>query len=74
MVESFVLTPQCTKFLAERSGHPMAAASQTAESVVQSEMAFPSKTVRPPESFGWALLSIGSVLVLHALSMKKPGG
>ena len=30
-------------------------------------------TLKPPSWLGWALLSCGSVLVLHSLAMKKPG-
>jgi hypothetical protein len=31
-------------------------------------------TLAPPNWLGWALMSCGSVLVLHSLAMKKPGG
>ena len=30
-------------------------------------------TVRPPDWLGWALLSVGSVFILHSLAMRKPG-
>jgi hypothetical protein len=30
--------------------------------------------LKPPKSLGWALVSVGSVLILHSLSLKKPGG
>lgn len=72
MVDSLVLTPELTRFLAEQTGHPVATASQTMHSLVGVEGPAPPKTVRPPEWFGWALLSIGSVLILHSLSMRKP--
>ena len=32
------------------------------------------KVVQPPQWLGYALLSVGSVLVLHSLAMPKPGG
>lgn len=32
------------------------------------------RSFRPPRFIGWALLSVGGVLVLHSLAMKKPGG
>ena len=72
MVDSLVLTPELTQFLAEQRGHPVATASQTMHTFVGAEAPVAPKTVRPPEWFGWALLSIGSVLILHSLSMKKP--
>ncbi len=73
MVDSFVLTPEFTKMLAERSGHPVAAASNMMEAMLGRDSQVPPKTVRPPEWLGWSLLSIGSVLMLHSMAMKKPG-
>jgi hypothetical protein len=34
----------------------------------------PRKVVNPPPWLGLALISVGSVLVLHSLAMPKPGG
>jgi hypothetical protein len=34
----------------------------------------PPKTIVPPDWLGWALASVGSVLILNSLLMKKPGG
>jgi hypothetical protein len=31
------------------------------------------REIKPPKWIGYSLLSVGGVLVLHALSMKKPG-
>ncbi|MBN1909105.1 MAG: hypothetical protein JW818_05145 [Pirellulales bacterium] len=73
MVDSFVLTPTCTKILAERTGHPMAAAIDTVDALTPStETVAPAKKVIPPEWLGWSLLSIGSVLILHSMAMKRP--
>lgn len=73
LIDSIELTPEVTKFVAERTGRPVAAASQTVGSMFRAEPV-PPKTVRPPEWFGWALVSVGVVAILHALSMKGPGG
>jgi hypothetical protein len=73
-VDSFVLTPEATNVLADRAGHPIAAVNNMAQSVFNTEkplLPF-KKTLQPPEWLGWALMSIGAVLVLHALSMPKP--
>jgi hypothetical protein len=70
-IDSLVLTPELTKFLADHTGHPVAAAQQTMAAFMRAEPVAP-KTLRPPEWVGWSLISIGAVLVLHALSMKKP--
>lgn len=78
MVESYVLTPDATRFLAERSGNTSlaSAASSPGQVLAASTPAgtMLRKTVRPPEWLGWCLMSIGGVLVLHSLAMPKPGG
>ncbi len=72
LVYSYTITPEFTKILAERSGHPMAAASGSTEAVLSAETKFPAKTFQPPEWIGWALLSIGAVFILHSLAMPRP--
>lgn len=74
MIESYVLTESATKFLAQRSGKPAVQAS------TQLSQLFPAagppirKVIKPPDWIGWALISVGSVLILHSLSMKRPDG
>jgi hypothetical protein len=67
-VESFTLNQRTSKFLAERmnrsgDGPLLASIGPT-----------PLRTIQPPEWVGFALVSVGTVLVLHSLAMKKPGG
>jgi hypothetical protein len=71
MVESFDLTPEFTQFLAERTGHPLATVNAVTQTLTQSEKPIGKTTVRPPDWIGWSLISLGCVLVLHSLSMKK---
>jgi hypothetical protein len=75
-VDSFVLTPEFTNFLARRSGHPIAAVQAASQSIFQVEKPLITvrKAVRPPEWLGWCMMSVGAVLVLHSLAMRKPGG
>jgi hypothetical protein len=73
LVESAELTPEFTQFLAERTGHPLASVSAATQSLTQSDKPLVKKTVRPPDWLGWSLISLGSVLILHSLGMKKPG-
>ncbi len=73
LVETFVLTPEFTQFLAERTSHPMASVNATTQTLLQSDTPPAQKNWRPPEWLGWSLLSIGSVLILHSWAMKKPG-
>lgn len=72
MVSSYVLTDEATRFLAERSNKSSARATMV--SFTGDIGALPNKVINPPEWLGWCLMSVGSVLVLHSLAMKKPGG
>jgi hypothetical protein len=73
-IDNITLTAEFTQFLAERTGHKMAVVNNTVQTVFQTE-----QTITPPKNFvvpqwlGWSLTSLGSVLVLHSLAMKKPG-
>jgi hypothetical protein len=72
-VDTYVLTPKCTRLLADKTGHPMAAAIEAADSLGVSESASVTPhPLKPPEWLGWSLMSIGAVLILHSLAMKKP--
>lgn len=70
MVDAFVLNEGTTRLLSEQAG----GATSAAVSILPAIGPAPRKTVRPPEWLGWALMSIGSVLILHSLAMKGPGG
>lgn len=72
MVSSFVLTQDATKFLAERTRS--SEAKGTLVSFSSDIGALPQKVLHPPEWLGWCLMSVGAVLILHSLAMKKPGG
>jgi hypothetical protein len=72
-VDAFVLTPRATKLLAEQSGHPVATAGNTLETLMGTQAPIPSKAWQPPEWLGWCLMSIGSVLILHSWTLPKPG-
>lgn len=67
-VDSFVLNEKATRFLIERSN------KAEVRSINLLPAAGPAvrKVVRPPEWLGWALMSVGSVLILHSLAMPRP--
>ncbi|MEX2138717.1 MAG: hypothetical protein WD894_05610 [Pirellulales bacterium] len=71
LMDNFTLNEKTTRFLAsrmqDRSATPTVA-------LVGEGGALGRKVVQPPQWLGYALLSIGSVLVLHSLAMPKPGG
>ncbi|MEM9660467.1 MAG: hypothetical protein AAF961_19050 [Planctomycetota bacterium] len=70
-VKTFVLTDEATQFLAER----VSSASDSAAYGFSSDLgAAPKKVIEPPPWLGWILISVGAVLFLHSLAMKKPGG
>lgn len=72
VVNFYVLNADATRFLAERA-HSTSPAT-TMVSFSRDIGALPNKVVTPPEWLGWCLMSVGAVLVLHSLAMKKPGG
>ncbi len=71
MVDSFVLTPEFTQFLAERTGHPLAAVNAATQAFTASQKPIAKKTWTPDEWIGWFLASIGSVFILHAMALRK---
>ncbi len=72
MVSSYVLNQEATKFLAERT---QASTSNTSMVSFTSDIGvLPNKVINPPEWLGWCLISVGSVLILHSMAMKRPGG
>ncbi len=77
MVETFVLNEKATQVVLKHLGSSEQSASAGQVDLPLLSQGTP-QTVRyrwtPPEWLGWALLSIGSVLVLHSLALPKPGG
>ena len=71
-VSAFVLNPEATKFIAERTGHASDAKTQSYLNATAGTSAAPRKVVEPPEWLGWCLMSVGAVLILHSLAMKRP--
>jgi len=72
LVDSFTLNDKATRFVVNRIQDKSAAPNPV--TALSSSATLPRKVIRPPEWLGYALLSIGSVLVLHSLAMPKPGG
>ncbi len=73
VVESYKLTPELTQFLAERTGHPLAAVNAATPALLQSPRPLGQKTIQPADWIGWAMLSLGATLTLQSLIMKPPG-
>ena len=72
-VDTIELTPELTQFLAEQTDHPLASVNASTAALSPTQQTMATKTVRPPEWIGWALLSIGATLIMHAMAMRGPG-
>jgi hypothetical protein len=73
MVETFVLNEKASRFVAERLTPAMSEADEGGRSYLASVGPTQRRTLRPPPWLGYALMSIGAVLILHSLAMKRPG-
>lgn len=72
-VESFVVNENVSKYVAQQTGQQTQVGARTT-SLFPAAGPAPRRTVRPPTWLGYALMSVGSVLILHSLAMNKPGG
>jgi hypothetical protein len=77
LVETYVLNERATQFVARRmqqiKGQHVASASEL-PTLFASSAPVAHESMRPPKWLGFSLLSVGSVLVLYSLALKKPGG
>ncbi len=69
-VETYVLNEKASRFLAER----IPALASADDGLMPSAGPTARKTVKPPAWIGYAVISVGAVLILHSLAMKRPGG
>jgi protein-S-isoprenylcysteine O-methyltransferase Ste14 len=77
LVDTFVLNERATQFLAQRiqqmKGQQIASASDV-PTLLAAQAPVHKHRLHPPTWIGWAFVSVGSVLILHSLALKKPGG
>ncbi len=73
-VESVVLNDRCSKLLGSAAQASQAESSGFARVFKAAGGPAPKKVVRPPNWIGYCFMSVGAVLVLQSLVMKKPGG
>jgi hypothetical protein len=66
-LSSYVQNEKTTVFLAERLNKSGGSAG-----LMPANGPGVKKRITPPEWSGWAALSLGSVLVLHSLAMRRP--
>jgi len=70
MVETYYLNEKSSKFLAER----IPALASADDNLLPSAGPTQRKTLKPPTWLGYAVISLGAVLILHSMAMKRPGG
>lgn len=73
-VESYVLNEETTRWLMDQSEDPAVQLASKAGDVLPAVGPTLRKTIVPPDWIGWASLSLGSVLILHALALPRPPG
>ena len=72
LVETYVLNERASNFIAERVNHE-SSSEEGLRALIPVPGQVQRRTIRPPDWLGFALMSVGTVLVLHSLAMKKPG-
>jgi hypothetical protein len=73
-VKTFVLNAKASEVIAKRFPQKQANPLDSMQYYMAAKGPSPLRHVEVPKALGYSLLSVGAVLTLHALSMKKPGG
>lgn len=71
-VNAYWLNEETTRFLAEQSSDSTPA-ERSLLALTSAVPTAPRKVIQPPEWSGWCLLSVGSVVILQSLAMRRPG-
>ncbi|MEX0867532.1 MAG: hypothetical protein WD030_09250 [Pirellulales bacterium] len=80
LVDRFILNQPVSQFIAEKKMKVQQGQQQPApftastHNFMTSAGMVPNQVVVLPEWLGYALMSIGAVLILHSLAMPKPSG
>jgi hypothetical protein len=78
LVDSFVLNERATQFIAQRmqqiKGQQVASAGDAASLMGTSGLPAAKHRLRRPKWLGYSVISVGGVLILYSLALKKPGG
>jgi len=78
LVDSFVLNQPISKFIAEKKAQvqqqqqPNNLFAASTNEFMQQTGTVPNHVLKLPEWLGYALISVGAVLVLHSLAMPRP--
>ena len=72
-VETFVLTQKASNFIENKMRQARLQTSSPYDSLLLTSGPVPQKNIRPPRWLGWAMLSVGAVLVLHGMTVRRSG-
>jgi hypothetical protein len=75
LVEAFVLNERATQFVAQRIQQIKGQAGPSeGATLVSAEVPAAQHRLQRPKWLGYSVISLGGVLVLYSLALKKPGG
>ncbi len=72
VVDRYVLSDKATRILAKQMAGEDSAQAAALRAADATNSPIPQHVVEPPEWSGWCMISIGSVLILHSLALRKP--
>ena len=72
VVDRYELNEKATRVLAKETVEDNSIQASFLWFTDTTDASIPHKVIKPPEWSGWCLISIGSVLILHSLALKKP--
>ena len=70
--ESYVLNEKTSTFIASKMRPSTAQRPAALRGALTATAPASRRTVKPPNWIGWAMLSVGGVLMLHSLAMTGP--
>ncbi len=73
-VDTFVLNAESTRFLVKQKQKVEKPSVWSFPASVSANTPIPiqRKKISPPKWLGWTLISVGTILVLHSLVLRKP--
>ncbi len=72
VVDRYELNEKATRALAKKTVEDNSFQASFLRFTESADAPIPHKVIQPPEWSGWCLMSIGAVLILHSLALKKP--
>jgi hypothetical protein len=76
LIDTFVLNEKSTRFLAQQKAKVEQPKTWTFPASLTAKAPMPvisRKRIQPPGWLGLTLISVGAVLMLHSLAMRRPG-